>query len=85
MDKKKYNYGVEILRVFLAFMVVIDHFYKNKKKYTYTLYYHIPTFFIISFYFTYNTLVSFINSLYWMVNYSMGFKKYILLFISFKL
>ena len=60
MDKKNYNYGVEILRVFLAFMVVIDHFYKNKKKYIYTLYYHIPTFFIISFYFTYNTLVSFI-------------------------
>lgn len=28
-------------------------------KYIYFLYYHIPTFFIISFYFTYNTLISF--------------------------
>lgn len=31
----------------------------KKKKYIYFLYYHIPTFFIISFYFNYKTLISF--------------------------
>ena len=51
------NYGIAILRVILSFMVVIDHFYKNKKKYVYLLYYHIPTFFLISFYYTHKTLV----------------------------
>ena len=61
MDKKEYNLGVEILRVFLSFLVIMDHLYDRKKlkQYTYLLYYHIPTFFTISFYFTYNTLLSF--------------------------
>lgn len=58
MDKKEYNLGIELLRVFLSFSVVMDHLYNRNelKKYIYVLYYHIPTFFIISFYFTYNTL-----------------------------
>lgn len=48
IDKKKdKNYGIAILRVLLAYMVVIDHFYnsKRKKKFLHILYYHIPTFF----------------------------------------
>lgn len=58
-DKKKQNIlGIQILRVFLCFMVVLDHLYSGK-KYIYLLYYHIPTFFNISFYFTYNTLISY--------------------------
>lgn len=61
MNKKDYNLGIQILRVILSFMVVMDHFYnRNKlKKITYYLYYHIPTFFLISFFFSYNLLLSF--------------------------
>ncbi len=60
-NKKEKNYGISILRVILSFMVVIDHFYdkKRKKKFLYILYYHIPTFYLLSFYFTYNTFSSF--------------------------
>ena len=41
------NIGIRVLRVFLSFMVVMDHIYNKKelKKYYYILYYHIPTFF----------------------------------------
>ena len=48
------NYGIAILRVLLSFMVVLDHFYNYKiiKNYFHLLYYHIPTFFLISFYYT---------------------------------
>lgn len=56
--EKEKNYGISILRVILSFMVVIDHFYIKKKKYVYLLYYHIPTFFLISFYYTHNTFVN---------------------------
>lgn len=54
------NYGISILRVILSLMVVFDHFYdyKTKIKFTYILYYHIPTFFVLSFYFTYKTFIS---------------------------
>lgn len=60
-EKKEYNLGIGVLRVILSFMVVFDHFYskKKKKRFLYCLYYHIPTFFLISFYFTYKTLISF--------------------------
>ena len=55
------NIGIRILRVFLSFMVIMDHIYNKKelKKYYYILYYHIPTFFLISFYFTHKTFISF--------------------------
>lgn len=55
------NIGIRVLRVFLSFMVVMDHIYNKKqlKKYYYILYYHIPTFFLISFYFTHKTFISF--------------------------
>ena len=61
VQKKEKNYGIAILRVLLAYMVVIDHFYdsKRKKKFLHILYYHIPTFFLLSFYFTYNTFSKF--------------------------
>ena len=53
--RKNINYGISILRVVLSLMVVIDHFYRNKRRYISILYYHIPTFFLISSYYTYNT------------------------------
>lgn len=54
---KKINYGISILRMILSLMVVFDHFYAGlkKKKFIYILHYHIPTFFLLSFFFTYNT------------------------------
>ena len=60
-QNKELNIGIRILRIFLSFMVVIDHFYNRKivKKYSYIIYYHIPCFFLISFFFTYRTLISF--------------------------
>ena len=53
--------GIRILRIVLSFMVVMDHFYNKKKiqNYHYILYYHIPCFFLISFFFTYKTFSSF--------------------------
>ena len=59
--KKEKNYGIAILRVILSFMVVLDHFYNGPKKVSYLniLYYHIPTFFLISFYYTNNYFASF--------------------------
>ena len=59
--KKKKNNCIAILRVILSFMVVLNHFYDKEKlkKFTHILYYHIPTFFLLSFYYTHNTLISF--------------------------
>ena len=39
-NNKKKNYGISLLRIILSFMVVIDHFYDNKKakKYVNILY-----------------------------------------------
>ena len=60
-DKKKKDYGISLLRIILSFMVVIDHFYdlKKKQKFVNILYYHIPTFFLISFYYNSKNLISF--------------------------
>ena len=59
--RKEINIGISVLRVILSFMVVLDHLYNKKKlkKYHYILYYHIPTFFLISFYYTHKALTSF--------------------------
>jgi fucose 4-O-acetylase-like acetyltransferase len=56
--KKEYNIGIGILRICLSFMVVVNHIYDRKKlqQYIYFLYYHIPTFFLLSFFYTFNTL-----------------------------
>jgi len=58
--KKKYNYGIGILRVCLSFVVIMDHLYDQKKynQYIYFFYYHIPTFFLLSFFYTFNTFYS---------------------------
>lgn len=63
-QKKNINLGISILRVFLSFMVIMDHLYNKKKlkKILYFLYYHIPSFFLISFYFNHKTLTSFNSS-----------------------
>ena len=61
IDKIGKNYGIEILRVILSFMIVLDRFYsrKRKKKLAYILYYNIPTLFLLSFYQEYNIFASF--------------------------
>ena len=60
--KNKRNYGVEILRMIVAFLVVIYHFYKPKnitlQKIKSKLNFHVPTFLIISFYYLNNNLVN---------------------------
>lgn len=55
------NYGIALSRVLLSFMVVMDHFYnyKRKVKFIHILYYHIPTFFLMSFYYTNKTFTTF--------------------------
>lgn len=59
--KKEYNIGIAILKVCLSFMVIITHIYDKKivQQYIYILYYHIPTFFLLSFFYNFNTLNSF--------------------------
>ena len=58
---KEKNYGISVLRVILSFMVVMDHFYNKKRKikFIHILYYHIPTFFLISFFYTHKTFTSY--------------------------
>jgi len=55
------NYGVEILRMIMAFFVILEHFYKPKKitlhKIANKLRFHVPIFLIISFYYLNNNLV----------------------------
>ena len=59
--KKEKNYGIAVLRIILAFMVVLDHFYEKKKlkRIIHILYYHIPTFFLLSFFYTNNSFSKF--------------------------
>ena len=61
INKKEYNFGVDFLRVLLSYSVILDHLYNKSilKKYVHVLYYHIPTFLLISFFFTFNTLISY--------------------------
>jgi len=60
--KKKRNYGIEILRMIMAFLVIIEHCYKpknnNLQKIANSLKFHVPTFLIISFYYLNNNLVN---------------------------
>ena len=67
MDSHKYsknkqiiNLGIEILRMILCFWIITLHFGGNniqKYKILRTLY-HVPTFMLISFYFSYKTIIS---------------------------
>ena len=57
-ESKKLNLGIELLRFFLCFWVVIFHcsnFKKQHSKYIWRAF-HVPTFFVISFYFFYPIL-----------------------------
>ena len=60
--KKKINIGVEILRIYLSLLVVNTHCYNNSfNKYISKMIrnrLHVPTFFIISFYYFQNVLIS---------------------------
>lgn len=66
LKKKNYNIFLSILRMYLAFIVVNSHCYKPSKnfiKYKYILKIlkneiHVPTFFIISFYFCNHLFIS---------------------------
>ena len=55
LGKKKKNYGLEILRMIMSFWIVLNHLYKPKNKQIDNIIirhrFHVPTFFIISFYF----------------------------------
>ena len=55
LGKKKRNYGLEILRMIMSFWIVLNHLYKPKNKQIDNIIirhrFHVPTFFIISFYF----------------------------------
>ena len=62
---KVYNYGLAILKSYLAFLVVVSHQFNKKTtknkiilKLVYKLNYHVPCFFIMSFYFMCNNLLS---------------------------
>jgi fucose 4-O-acetylase-like acetyltransferase len=59
---KKINLGIQLLRVILSFLIVILHCYDKSKIKSYLikltfrqLGYYVPTFFILSFYFSYNS------------------------------
>lgn len=64
-DIKLFNYGLAILKSYLAFLVVISHQFSRKTtknkiilKLTSGINYHVPCFFIMSFYFMCNNLLS---------------------------
>ena len=63
-NKKVINIGVEILRIYLSFLVVNSHCYQSSKNIKYIIIkilkngLHVPTFFIISFFYFKITLIS---------------------------
>ena len=55
------NLGIEILRMILCFWVIAYHYAGKKNKLKYKIlktFFHVPTFMLISFYFSYNTFIS---------------------------
>ena len=57
---KSIIYGIEILRVILCFWVITYHYSGKKIQFKYkiiTHFYHVPTFFFISFYLTYKIFI----------------------------
>lgn len=63
--KKKLFLGIEILRMLLCLLIVIVHCYNQSFAYSKlfkfpfkALPFYVPTFFLISFYFSYKTLIS---------------------------
>lgn len=65
-DEKKFNYGLSILKTILAFYIVKSHCYTANKSNKFFLAnillknrrIHVPSFFIMSFYFNYRVLIS---------------------------
>ena len=60
-NKKNRNLGIELLRVILAFWVLIYHCYNNSKKLQKIISkrsFHVPTFMFLSFYYFYPNLAS---------------------------
>ena len=62
--KKQFNYGLAILKSYLAFLVVLSHQFSKKTtknkiilKLTKKMNYHVPCFFIMSFYFMCNNFI----------------------------
>ena len=63
---KQINYGLAFLRTILAFYVIRYHYFHDKAKKNLILNYliikrrniHVPSFFIMSFYFNYKSLIS---------------------------
>lgn len=57
---KKVNLGIEILRMIMCFWVIMHHFYRPKNKVIFNIIikqgFHVPTFFIMSFYFLFPNL-----------------------------
>lgn len=69
INKKQFNYGLALLKSFLSFLVLLSHNFdirttKNKIIIFMFLHrrFHVPSFFIMSFYFMYNNLLT-INSI----------------------
>ena len=56
LKKKTINYGLEILRMLMSFWIVLNHLYNPKNKQINNIIirhrFHVPTFLIISFYFS---------------------------------
>jgi len=80
--KKQFNYGLAILKSYLAFLVVLSHQFSKKTtknkiilKLTKKMNYHVPCFFIMSFYLMCNNLISF--------NANKIIKRFIRLFIPY--
>ncbi len=61
----KINFGIEILRAYISFSIIVIHFLKRKYNTNFFirfmirgLPFYVPTFFLISFYFSYNVFTS---------------------------
>jgi hypothetical protein len=60
-NNHKINLGIETLRMILCFWVITFHFAGNSNKIKYKIlqtFYHVPTFMLISFYFSYKAFIS---------------------------
>lgn len=67
---KKFNYGLAILKFIMAFLVVKHHYFKSKSTKNKILlfltkerFFHVPSFFIMSFYFTCTNFTSLNNKI----------------------
>ena len=88
---KKYNYGLGLLKVYLALTVIISHCCKRetiKNKYIFVIFaksrrIHVPSFFIMSFYFMYNNLTIIFFTLVFKLNNNYLFYLQLLAFFAY--